>query len=294
MKSVKEKAYAKINLTLDVTSRREDGFHDVLTVMHTLSLCDELTVTVSPSRTPTVSLELSCEHRLPTDDRNIAVKAAKLYQSRAGITDSVAITLAKRIPVAAGLAGGSTDAAATLRALNRIYGKRLSDKMLLSLAAELGSDVPFCLIGGTALCRGRGERIDRLPDLRNLSVVVAIADGEHVSTPDAYTALDKMYSNFDGSIPTVGAERTASLIESIKTGRLDTASLYNVFEDAILPACPGAAAIKEKMLELGATASLMSGSGPSVFGIFDSDDAAKSAREQLSLLGYRAFFATSA
>ena len=294
MKAIKETAYAKINLILDVVGKRSDGFHDIETVMHAVSLCDELTVTVAPSREASVTLELVGERRLPTDDRNIAVKAAKLYISRAGISDSVRISLNKNIPIAAGLAGGSTDAAAVLRALNRLYGKRLSDKALLSLAAELGSDVPFCLLGGTALCRGRGERIERLPDVCGLNVVIAIADGEHVSTPTAYSSLDAIYSDFDGSVKRAGEARAKALIDSIKGARIDASALYNIFEEAILPECAGASAIKARMLELGALASLMSGSGPSVFGIFDTEEAAKAAESDLIARGYRAYRATSA
>ena len=291
MKAVKERAYAKINLYLDVTAKRHDGFHDVETVMHTVSLCDELTVSVTPSRTSSVTMELPGERRLPTDDKNIAVKAAKLYLDRAGITDKVNISLIKNIPIAAGLAGGSADAAATLRALNRIYGKRFTDKMLVSLAAELGSDVPFCLIGGTALCLGRGERMERLDDALKLHVVVAVANGEYVSTPAAYSALDTLYSDFDGSVPRENDGLLDALMLGIKSGCLEPRSLFNVFENAIFKICSGAELLKSKMTELGATASLMSGSGPSVFGIFDSKDEADSAVAALCDLGFRAYAA---
>ena len=182
MRAVKENAYAKINLYLDVVGKRSDGFHDIETVMHTVSLSDVLTVEVAPSREASVSMQIEGERRLPTDDKNIAVKAAKLYLSRAGIADRVKITLSKNIPVAAGLAGGSADAAATLRALNRLYNRRFTDKMILSLASELGSDVPYCVNGGTALCRGRGELIERLPELSGNYFVIGVAESEHVST----------------------------------------------------------------------------------------------------------------
>ncbi len=293
MRAVKELAYAKINLYLDVVGKRPDGFHDVETVMHTVSLSDEITVEVTPSREGAVSLQIEGGRRLPTDERNIAVKAARLYLSRAGINDSVRITLSKNIPVAAGLAGGSADAAATLRALNRIYNKHFTDRMLLSLASELGSDVPYCVRGGTALCRGRGELIERLPDLQGNHFVIAIAEGEHVSTPTAYAALDSLYSDFDGSVTRNNEGLLDKLLFGIKRGELDADALYNLFEPAVFKDCRGAEALKLKMTELGAKASLMSGSGPSVFGVFDTAEDAKRAEQVLISQGYRAYAAHS-
>ena len=291
MRAVKERAYAKINLYLDVVGRREDGFHDIETVMHTVSLFDELTVEASPSRAPRVTMEIDGADRLPTDDRNIAVKAARLYLERAAITDSIKITLKKQIPIAAGLAGGSSDAAATLRALNRLYGKRLSDKMLLSLAEELGSDVPYCVCGGTALCRGRGEKIERLCEVGELFFAIAVKDGEHVSTPAAYSALDSLYSDFDGSVPRESAGLLPRLLDSINGRAVDLSSFYNIFENAIFPVCFGAEALKSEMLTLGARAALMSGSGPSVYGVFDSEESARRATEILANSGVRAYYA---
>ena len=293
MRAVKEPAYAKINLYLDVAGKRPDGFHDIETVMHTVSLCDEITIEVASSREGAVSLHIEGGRRLPTDERNIAVKAARLYLSHAGINDSVRITLSKNIPVAAGLAGGSADAAATLRALNRIYNKHFTDRMLLSLAAELGSDVPYCVRGGTALCRGRGELIERLPDLSENYFVIAVAEGEHVSTPTAYAALDALYSDFDGSVSRNNEGLLDKLLGGIRKRTLNTSGLFNVFEPAILRDCAGARGLKLKMIELGAKASLMSGSGPSVFGVFDTENEAKRAARELVLQGYRAYAAHS-
>ena len=293
MRAVKEFAYAKINLYLDVTGKRSDGFHDIETVMHTVSLSDTVTVEIAPSREAGVTMQIEGEHRLPADDKNIAVKAAKLYLSRAGIKERVNIILSKNIPIAAGLAGGSSDAAATLRALNRLYNRRFTDRMLLSLAAELGSDVPYCVGGGTALCRGRGELIERLPDLKNNSFVIAVAEGERVSTPAAYASLDNLYSDFDGSVSRNNEGYLERLLLGIKIGALDADALYNVFESAVFKTCSGAEYLKSKMMELGAVASLMSGSGPSVFGVFDTEEQAKAAERELLSLGYRAYFAHS-
>lgn len=290
---VKETAYAKINLYLDVVAKRPDGFHDVETVMHAISLADTLTVEALPSQETAVSLTVTGAEGLPTDERNIAVRAARLYLERAGITASVKIELEKRIPVAAGLAGGSTDAAAVLRALDRIYSGKFTYEELLSLAAELGSDVPFCLVGGTAICRGRGERMQSIPFAGGLNLVVAIASGEGVSTPKAYSELDRVYSDFDGSVTRDNAGLLDAMLSSISDADGSACGFYNLFEDAILPVCHGAANLKMRMCELGARCALMSGSGPSVFGICDTEEAARRAERTLLSEGYRAFYATS-
>lgn len=287
MRSVKEFAYAKINLYLNVLDKRPDGFHGIETVMHTLSLADEVTVTLTGSSKRSVRLSVDNLKWLPTDAKNIAYSAAMLYMERAHINAEISIRLVKRIPVAAGLAGGSADAAAVLRAMNRLFDRMMTDKMLLTLAAELGSDVPYCLLGGTALCHGRGESITRLPDRLSLHAVIAVA-GEHIATPAAYSALDRLYSDFDGSVPTGADGALDALIDSIGRGVLDADRLFNIFEAAILPECPGARAIKDKLIALGAKYALMSGSGPSVYGIFEAKSAAEAAAEALTREGITA------
>ncbi len=292
MRAVKEQAYAKINLYLDVVSRRDDGFHEIKTVMHTVSLCDEITVILNSVGKRSIRLSIDGGRRLPTDAKNIAYAAATLFLDTIGVDADVTVKLKKRIPVAAGLAGGSADAAATLRALNRLFGRVLGERRLLELAAELGSDVPFCLIGGTQLCEGRGERMTRLPDRMDLSVVVAVA-GEHVSTPAAYSALDRTYSDFDGSVDTDSGDRLGVLLDGIARGELSKEPLYNIFESVVLPECPGALSIRERLIDLGATHAMMSGSGPSVFGVFKSDADAQRACKELSAQGITAFAAKS-
>ena len=290
MTSVKEFAYAKINLHLDVLDKREDGFHSVRTVMQTVTLSDEITVSVKPSKKRDVTLSLVGGGKLPCDSRNLAYKAAELFLDATLNEAAVDIRLNKRIPIAAGLAGGSADAAATLRALNRIFKKPLTEKRLIAIASELGSDVPFCLIGGTALCLGRGELIERLSDSLDLNVVVAIAD-EHVSTPMAYSRLDELYDDFTTSRDDEAKIAFDSLMASFNSGKLTDEKLYNIFENAVLPICSGAEMIKRRLVELGATHALMSGSGPSVFGIFESLEKADSAAEALVIEGYRAYSA---
>lgn len=292
MRSVKEYANAKINLYLSVTSKRDDGFHGIDTVMHTVSLCDEVTVTLAASGKRAVRLSLDGGKWLPTDAKNIAYAAAMLFMERAAINAEINIKLLKRIPVAAGLAGGSADAAAVLRAMNRLFSRPFTERVLLSLAAELGSDVPYCLLGGTALCGGRGEEITRLPDNLTLNTVIAVA-GEHVSTPAAYAALDTLYSDFDGSVPVTSGNALDELLASINCGSLQVSRLYNIFEDAVLPTCPGAVGVKARLAELGAKYVMMSGSGPSVFGIFDTASDAENAAATLRAEGVVAHAAES-
>lgn len=292
MRAVKEKANAKINLYLDVISRREDGFHDIKTVMQSISLSDELTVSYKPSSATDVRVFVSGVRYLPTDDKNLAVRAARLFLERAGKVANIEIKLKKRIPIAAGLAGGSSDAAATLRAMNRLFDRLFADKVLFSMAAELGSDVPYCLYGKSALCEGRGEIITKLPDVPSFNVVVAIAN-ERVSTPVAYTTLDGLYSNFDGSKETGGDACFARLMSAVKDGKVPSDGLFNIFEEAVLPTCNGASWIKKRLFELGAKSALMSGSGPSVFGIFETQELAELACSALRTEKFIAYTAKS-
>ncbi len=292
MATVKEKANAKINLYLDVLSKREDGFHDIKTIMHSVAFGDVITVSADPSFETTIRLSANGSRYLPTDSRNLAYRAAELFLERAAITANVEITLEKRIPIAAGLAGGSSDAAAVLRALNKIYGKLFSIKALNSIAAELGSDVVYCLYGKTALCEGRGEILTKINDFPELYVVIAVAN-EHVSTPQAYKKLDMLFSDFDGSVPTGGESCYQKLVSSLDAGTLDVSGLFNVFEKAVLPDCKGAYRAKARMLALGARAAMMSGSGPSVFGLFSSFEDARSACGILRKEKFKAYYARS-
>lgn len=292
MRVVKERANAKINLFLDVIARREDGFHDVKTVMHSVSLYDEITVTYKPRGTTNVRISVGGCRWLPTDENNLAVRAAKLFLECSGGSGEVEIILDKNIPISAGLAGGSSDAAAVMRAMNRIFNNFFTVKALFKMCESLGSDVPYCLIGKTALCEGRGEIITRLADTLKLNMVIAIAD-EHVSTPMAYSKLDKIYSDFDGSVRTGGEEKYRNLLKSLSDGTISQDALFNVFEAAVLPECPKAEMIKREMISLGADATLMSGSGPSVYGIFKSAEEAITAEGKLKEMGLRAYFVTT-
>ena len=270
--TVQESACAKVNLFLDVVARRDDGFHDIKSVMHSVSLSDYLTISAEASDETSVILTTNIEG-LSVGEDNLICRAARSYLTRFGINARVNIALEKHIPIGAGLGGGSTDAAATLRGLRRIFGLG-SDDELLTICESLGSDVPFCFIGGTAVCTGRGERMEKCesPDYH---FVIAIGE-ERISTPKAYAALDKKYMNFthDGYTP-----------------REDVSKLYNIFES--VTDIDDVRNIKEIMIKNGAEAVLMSGSGPSVFGIFESEDQAKLACDALKSASYTAFVARS-
>jgi 4-diphosphocytidyl-2-C-methyl-D-erythritol kinase len=274
---VEAPAYAKINLYLDVLACRDDGFHELLSVMHAISLHDDIILYYTPAHVSSITLQIFGS-RLPIDRRNLAYRAAEAFLEATGKAARVHITIRKRLPIAAGMAGGSSDAAATLRALNVAAGEPLTQDALLSLAASLGSDVPFCLVGGTQICRGRGEKMTPLSLKEPLHLVV-LWGREHVSTPRAFAEMDEYYHRFDGSV----AHGTAAnrLFDVIENGRLADAPelLYNAFEPVVLPACPEAAAMKSRLLELGAYAAFMSGSGPSVFGLFRTQEEARQAAE---------------
>ena len=293
--TVNEKAYAKINLFLDVVGKRGDGFHDIKSIMQTVSLSDELEVSAIIGDSTEIELSLTVSDELSAlgispetlgeIKDNLVFRAARSYLEKAGISAFVCAKLHKRIPVAAGLAGGSADAAAMLRALNKIFGKCTFSE-LSALAAELGSDIPFCLSGGTALCTGRGENIVNLSYTPELQVVIAIGKA-HISTARAYAALDFAFSDFDGSVESEGksilqsGENTDCDGIGLSAVRRADKCVYNIFEHSGLPEMDEVQQIKARLRSLGATATLMSGSGPSVFGIFETKTEAEKATETL-------------
>ncbi len=271
--TVKELAPAKINLYLDVLGKRDDGFHNIETLMQEVSLFDELTVEYKAGQRSNITLKISGNDELPTDESNLIIRAYRAFTKVHPLNGAIHITLNKRIPTAAGLGGGSADAAATLRALNKIANFAVSENELLKISEELGSDVPFCLIGGRAMCCGKGEEIQPLKHNNELHILIAKTD-ESVPTPKAYSMLDSIYNDFKSERENDGREE---LLSDLKAGVYK--GLYNIFEEPVLALCPKAKLVKERMLALGAKAALMSGSGPSVFGIFDSVDALEKARE---------------
>ena len=286
-RTVKEMAYAKINLYLDVVSRRDDGFHEIESIMQSISLADELTFTLTPKKERSVKLEILGNDDLKNDESNLVLRAVRAYEGHQPINGRLEIVLKKQIPTEAGLGGGSADAAATLRALNRLADEPLDDIELYNMACELGSDVPFCLRGGTHICRGRGELLSPMCELKNLDLVI-VNSGERVSTLGAYGELDRLYDSFKSER---ADDSRKAAFESIKAGKCD--KLYNLFEEAVLPTCPLAKSAKDRILSLGASAALMSGSGATVFGLFENEQVAKNASDELKALGFGSFVARS-
>lgn len=242
-----EHAYAKINLFLSVGARRADGYHDIDTVMHTVSLYDEVTFKKGDS------LRVFCDMDVPERD-NLAYRAAQAFFTYTGITPSVEITVKKHIPSQAGLGGGSADAAAVLRGLNKLYGTGLTTPTLVEIGAPLGADIPFCVYGGKARCRGIGEKITVLEkELLHLVIL----------KPDASCPTGKMY----GELDKINRE-----IPEYKESEY-----FNSFDSVCPPECKQATAF---LSSLGASASTLSGSGSAVFGVFDTERAARTAAEK--------------
>ncbi len=278
MCTILQKAYAKINLHLDITEIRQDGFHGVNTVMQTVSLCD--TVTLTPTHEH--GIFISCDNAdVPTGEKNIAWKAAKSFLCATGIETGVKIHIEKRIPMAAGLAGGSADAAAVLRGMNELYGYPLDTARLCEIASSLGADVPFCVVGGSAFADGKGDVLHPFPTLPDCTLLIACG-GEGVSTPEAYGMLDNIFDFFRTYKPRSLEELKEALCS--RDISVVAKSTFNIFEEPIMSVRPVAKKIKATLLALGAVGAMMSGSGPSVFGIFESADEAHTAAEQLKEL----------
>jgi 4-diphosphocytidyl-2-C-methyl-D-erythritol kinase len=270
MRSVTEFAFAKINLFLGITEKRSDGFHGISTLMQTVSLCDTVTVSLKKSLLPEIKLKVLSEEPIPEDQSNLAYRAAEAYFANSDSVYSISILLEKRIPSQAGLAGGSSDAAAVLRALDRLAEKPIGLSRLLAIAGTLGSDIPFCLLGGAALCTGRGEILAPIPDPPGLYGVI-VKSKEAVSTPFAYAALDRLYRDFDGTVP-LPPQSAEPISAALASG--DPSAVYplcyNLFEEAVFPLCPVARSYCELMRKSGALAANLSGSGSAVFGLFRS------------------------
>ena len=289
METVCVRGYAKINLHLDITGRLEGGYHQVETVMQSISLFDEITLIPRDEAGFAVFCNVP---GVPTDEKNLAVRAALLFAKHTGISTGAQIVIDKQIPMAAGMAGGSADAAAVLRGMNRLYGSPLSRETLCALGATLGADVPFCVVGGTAYADGRGDVLHDFPRMPACHIVASCA-GEGVSTPWAYGLLDRLHGEFQEeslyrprSVEPLRAALTAGALLGV------TDHLYNIFEEPILAERPVASAIRRLLIEAGALRAMMSGSGPSVFGIFESAEQADLAAQRLRQAGYPAYACT--
>ncbi|MBJ6361287.1 4-(cytidine 5'-diphospho)-2-C-methyl-D-erythritol kinase [Paenibacillus sp. GCM10012307] len=269
-----EKAPAKINLLLDVLRKREDGYHEVEMIMTMVDLADRLEMEELPRDTIIISSQAGY---IPLDEKNLAFQAAKLIKERYDVRKGVYIHLDKKIPVAAGLAGGSSDAAAALRGLNRLWKLGISEEELCELGAELGSDVPFCITGKTALATGRGEKLQRIGNPPQCWVVLA-KPPINVSTADVYGRLRASQLESHPS--------TSDMLSAIERGSFGDmcASLGNVLESVTLSLYPEVGQLKESMQRLGADGVLMSGSGPTVFGLVSKES--KVARIYNGLRGF--------
>ncbi len=258
MTTLYEGAYAKLNLTLDVLDKREDGYHDLQTIMQSISIRDDVEIDVGTGK----PWKLLCTaEEIPTDERNLAWKAAKVYcEAMDKDPDGLEIRIHKRIPSGAGMGGGSADAAAVLRALNRHYGDPLSIMALAELGAQVGSDVPFCVLCGTAMCEGRGEKLRKLPDMPDCVFVVCKPDFS-VSTPELYQKIDSVAI---GHRPDNRAMESALLAGDLEKV---AENLYNVFDPVVTEEHLELNYIKSIFHSYGAVNYQMTGSGSAVFAI---------------------------
>ncbi len=272
MTTIFEKAYAKINLTLDVLGLRDDGYHALKSVMQTVSLCDDIEIDLGTGQ----PWCLKCDAPgVPLDARNLAWKAAKVFFEATGIDpDGIGIRMEKRIPSQAGLGGGSSDAAAVFKALNRHYGMPMSVEALAELSAKVGSDVPFCVLGGTVMVEGRGEFVRKLPDMPDCHIVICKPDFP-VSTPELYRKIDQCViekrPDNDAMEAAIAAGDLCAVAQNV----------HNVFDPVVAAEHPQIDHIKSVAAQCGALAQQMSGSGSATFAIFPDAQSANAAYNTL-------------
>lgn len=258
MDSIRLKARAKINLGLDVLGKREDGYHEVRMVMQTIGIYDRLILTKIPEEEIRITSNLAF---LPVNENNLIYKAIKLLKDEYHFPGGVSVDLNKFIPVAAGMAGGSTDAASTMYGVNRLFGLNLSMGKMMELGVRLGADVPYCVMRGTALAEGIGEKLTRITPVPHMWILIAKPQ-INVSTRLVYEQLDmggiQKHPDIDGIIRAIEAQDVVRIAQS----------MGNVLENVTVPLYPVIETIKQDMLSHGAINAMMSGSGPTVFGIF--------------------------
>ena len=275
-------AFAKLNISLDIVSKMADGFHHMKMVMQTVGLCDEITITCAPGEG--ISIEAGQPY-LPRDERNIAAKAALAFYAHTGIAGyHTRISIKKEIPVCAGLGGGSADGACALRMLDRMFRTGLGPETLESIGAGVGSDVPFCVAGGTSLAEGRGEILTALPPMPRSHIVICKPPFAF-STPELFGQVrcEKIRArpDTDGIVAALGRGEICGIARR----------MYNVFEDALPRGAQEIADIKYALLDQGALGAIMTGSGPAVFGLFDDGARAESAYAHL-IKNYRECYLT--
>lgn len=279
-----EKAYAKLNLTLDVGEKRADGYHDISSIMQPITLCDELTIHLDTGE----PWQVRCsDASIPTGRKNLAYKAAKaFYQAAEADPNGLTVEITKRIPAEAGLGGGSADAAAVLRALNQHTGNPFTEEQLEAIGLQVGSDVPFCIRNVTCLAEGRGERLMPVKPMPECFYVLVKPDFS-VSTPDLYYRLDNM------RVP--AHPKTEQMLRAMERGDLREigCQLLNVFEYALLGDHPELAKIENALENCGALGTSMTGSGAVMFGIFENFDFAATASMSLMQVGYQTYLSTN-
>lgn len=272
---ITERAYAKINLSLDVTGKRPDGYHEVRMIMQTVDIYDTLTLERTEEG---ICIDVGGSD-LPADSDNLIYKAAKAVADKCGIKEGIKISLDKNIPIAAGMAGGSSDAAATLRGVNRLFDCGLSNEELREMGVKIGADVPYCVEGGTVLAEGIGEKLTQLSPLPEYILAVAKPE-KGVSTGNVYKALDEIFDSI--SHPDVDA-----MLSAMKTcpGMGFLKYLGNVLEYVTEPHCPEIGMIKKIFDDGGSVGTLMTGSGPTVYAFFENREAAAAAIESVRKAG---------
>ncbi len=276
-------AYAKLNLLLDIIKKREDGYHDISSVMQSISLHDEINIDISPSKQN--EIKVSCLNAgdfssVKWDESNLVYKAAALLLTDCGQTlkspVNINISVKKNIPAGAGMGGGSADAAAVLKGLNELLGLELSVEKLCELGKRLGADVPFCIVGGTALCEGIGERITSLPSPGEVPCVIL--------KPEISLSTKEIYDITDTYPDLPGHPDTAQMIAALNSNDRNafTKACGNFMEPAAIKLCPGINDLKKMLTDAGASLAMMTGSGSAVFGLFTDEKAAKKAFEEIT------------
>jgi len=275
-------ANAKINLFLEVCEKRTDSYHNIDSIMQSVSLCD--VVTVKKDNVITVNNNAN----LPNDNKNIAYRAAQSFFEYTNINGGANIFIDKKIPIAAGLAGGSTNAAAVLKALDVLYATSLGYDKLCEIGAKLGADIPFCILGGTYIAKGIGDKLSKCFPMPKCYIIISKC-GEGVSTPYAYCEIDKMRETSQYNLL-----NSSPLARSLERNEIDIiySNMFNRFEEIVSAVRPMVNTQKNIMMDYGADFSMMSGSGPSVFGIFKNKDKAEACVEKLKMTGAAAFICT--
>ena len=274
MKSIKLKAYGKINLGLDVLGKRDDGYHDLDMIMQSVDLHDVITITKNDSGEITVKSSTS---KIPNDKSNLAYRAAKLLMEEFNIEKGVEIEIEKNIPISGGMAGGSADCAAVLKGMNKLFKLKLTEQQLMARGVRLGADVPFCIMGKTARAEGIGEVLTPIPNKLKGYLVIA-KPPISVSTGFAYGQIDK--------VKIKNRPNTEGIIDAVKENDLDSLAktICNVFEEVTIPEHKEIKEIKTKLKDCGALNAMMSGSGPTVFGIFEDKKKAVEAIDRIKEL----------